>query len=156
MFLTSAHGRWRPLRAIRSDATGDVTPPELERTNAAIAWVHGRQGNYLQTPIVVGDLLFGCTDYGLVTCFEARTGQIHFSERLRGRPQGFTASPVAADGKLFFTGEQGDVFVIRAGSRFEVLACNRLNALCLATPALSAGRLFFRTRGHLVVIGVAP
>lgn len=156
LYLTSAHGRWRPMRAIRLDATGDITPPELETTNAAIAWVHGRQGNYLQTPIVVGDLLFGCTDYGLVTCFEARTGQIHFSERLIGRPQGFTASPVAADGKLFFTGEQGDVFVIRAGSRFEVLACNRLNDLCLATPAISAGRLFFRTRGHLVAIGPPP
>jgi len=156
VYLTSAHGRWRPMRAVRLDAAGDITPPEIELTNAAMVWVHPRQGNYLQTPIVVGDVLYGCTDYGLVTCFEARTGKIHYSERLKGRSQGFTASPVAADGKVYFTGELGDVFVLRASRDFEVLACNRLNELCLATPALSSGRLFFRTREHLVAIGASP
>jgi outer membrane protein assembly factor BamB len=156
VYLTSAHGRWRPMRAVRLGAMGDVTPPEVELTNAAVVWVHPRQGNYVQTPIVVGDLLYGCTDYGLVTCFEARTGRIHYSERLKGRSQGFTASPVAADGKLYFTGELGDVYVLRAGREFEVLACNRLNELCLATPAISEGHLYFRTREHLVAIGAQP
>jgi hypothetical protein len=57
---------------------------------------------------------------------------------------------------VYFTGELGDVFVLRASRDFEVLACNRLNELCLATPALSSGRLFFRTREHLVAIGASP
>ncbi len=152
-YLTSSHGHHRPMRAIRLDAIGDVTPQSIEATNAAIAWVHPRQGNYLQTPIVVGDLLYGCTDYGLVTCFDARTGRIHYSERLRGAPQGFTASPVAAGGHLYFTGEQGDVFVVPATSHFSVLATNRLGETCLATPAIAGGRLFFRTRHHLMAIG---
>jgi outer membrane protein assembly factor BamB len=154
VYLTSAHGNHRPMRAVRlGTAAGDITPPTIEMTNAAIAWVHPRQGNYLQTPLVVGDLLFGCTDYGLVTCFDARTGAIHFSERLKGRSQGFSASPVAADGKLYFTGELGDVFVLRVSRDFEVLACNRLQEPCLATPAVSAGVLLFRTTEHLVAIG---
>lgn len=154
-FLTSAHGNHRPMRAIRLglETAGDITPEAIGQTNTAIAWVHPRQGNYLQTPIVVGDLLYGCTDYGLVTCFDARTGHIHYSERLRAANQGFTASPVAADGKLYFTGELGDVFVLRAGTSFAVLATNRLDEICLATPAISEGCLFFRTRGPLVAVG---
>jgi hypothetical protein len=63
---------------------------------------------------------------------------------------------VASDGKVYFTGELGDVFVVRVGPHFELLACNQLDEICLATPALSAGRLFFRTREHLVVVGSAP
>ncbi len=156
VYLTGAHGRNRPLRAVRLEATGDITPTDLEQTNAAIAWVHPQRGNYLQTPLVLGDELYACTDYGLVTCLEARTGRIHYSERLRGSSQGFAASPVAADGKIYFTGEQGEVFVLRAGQRFEVLATNRLDEVCLATPAISSGCLFFRARGHMIAITGRP
>jgi outer membrane protein assembly factor BamB len=155
VYLTSAHGNHRPMRAVRLEATGDVTPPEIGQTNAAIAWVHPRQGNYMQTPLVLDGRLYGCTDYGLVTAFDARTGRILFSERLPGGGQGFTASPVAADGKLYFTGEQGDVFVLRAGDSFSILATNRLGETCMATPAIAAGTLFFRTRDHLVAVGSA-
>ncbi len=153
VYLTSAHGNSRPMRAVRLGATGDITPAEIGETNAAIAWVHPRQGNYMQTPIVVGDRLYGCTDYGLVTCFEAATGRIRFSERLPGGGQGFTASPVAAEGKLYFTGELGDVFVLRVGDTFSILATNRLGETCLASPAISEGHLFFRARAQLVAIG---
>jgi outer membrane protein assembly factor BamB len=153
VYLTSAHGRWQPMRAVRLDAAGDITPPEVGMTNTAVAWVHPRHGNYLQTPLVAGDLLYGCTDYGLVTCFDAASGLIHYRERLKGRSQGFTASPVAAAGRLYFTGELGDVFVLRVGREFEVLACLELNEHCLATPALADGRILFRTRAHLVAIG---
>jgi outer membrane protein assembly factor BamB len=153
IFLTSGHGRFRPMRAVRTDANGDITPPEVGATNQHVVWSHPRQGNYIQTPIVVGDLLWGCLDNGVVTCFTARTGQIHYSERLGGGGQGFTASPVASGGHLFFTGEQGDVFVLPATNTFSVLATNRLGDLCLATPAISEGVIFFRTRERLLAIG---
>ena len=156
VYLTSSHGNSRPMRAIRLEAAGDITPPEIGMTNAAIAWVHPHQGNYLQTPIVVGDLLYGCTDYGVVTCFDARSGKIHYSQRLSSGSQGFTASPVAADGKLYFTGELGDVFVLRVGDTFSVLSTNRMEETCMSTPAISEGCLFFRTRGHLVAVGKCP
>lgn len=154
VYLTSAHGKHRPMRAVRLGATGDITPPELAQTNAAIAWVHPREGSYMQTPIVVGELLYGCTDYGLITCFDARTGRLHFSERLKGANQGFTASPVAADGKLYFTGELGRVFVLGVGETYSVLSTNRMEETCMATPAISEGCLFFRTREHLIAVGV--
>jgi len=154
VYLTSAHGTFRPMRAIRLTANGDITPPEIGMNNAAIAWVHPRQGNYLQTPIVAGELLFGCTDYGLVTCFDAKTGAIHYGERLKSGGQGFTASPVAADAKIYFTSELGDVYVLRMHQKFHLLAINRMGETCMATPAISGGQLFFRTREHLVAVGV--
>jgi outer membrane protein assembly factor BamB len=150
--LTSAHGRTRPMRAVRLDAAGDITPTEIGATNQAIAWSYARQGDYLQTPIVVGQLLWGSLD-GIITCFDVQTGKIQYHERLGNGSQGFTASPVAANGKLYFTGELGDVFVLPATNQFSVLATNKLGGLCLSTPAISEGTLFFRTVDKLVAIG---
>ena len=155
VILTSGHGKFRPMRAVRLDATGDITPPDINTTNQAVVWCHPRKGNYLQTPIVVGDLLWGCSNDGIVTCFDVRTGKQHFEERIGGGGQGFTASPVAANGKLYFSGEQGDVFVLPASEKFSVLATNRLGGICLATPAISDGTLFFRTTEKLLAIGTA-
>jgi len=101
----------------------------------------------------VGDLLWGCSNDGIVTCFDVQTGKLHYEERIGGGGQGFTASPVAANGKLYFIGEQGDVFVLPASEKFSVLATNRLEGICLATPAISEGALFFRTTENLLAIG---
>ena len=155
-FLTSAHGNSRPMRAIRLDAQGDITPPEIGDTNAAIAWAYARQGNYMQTPIVVGSELYGCTDSGVLSCWDARSGKPNYSERLGNGDQGFTASPVASDSKIYLSSEVGNVFVVAAGSKFSILATNRLAETCMASPALSAGRIFFRTRDHLVAVGSRP
>ena len=156
VILTSGHGQYRPMRAVRLDARGDITPPNIASTNKSVIWCHPRQGNYLQTPIVVGDLLWGCSNDGIVSCFDVRSGKMHYNERIGGGGQGFTASPVAAKDKLYFTGEQGDVFVLPATSQFSILATNKLGDLCLSTPALSDGTIFFRTVEKLVAIGSKP
>jgi outer membrane protein assembly factor BamB len=152
VILTSAHGGARPMRAIRLDATGDITPPELGATNQAVVWCHPRKGSYLQTPIVVGPLLWSSMD-GILTCFETQTGAVQYSERIGGGAEGFTASPVAAKDKIYFTSEQGNVFVIPATNHFSVLATNTLGGLCLSTPAVSKGTIFFRTVGKVVAVG---
>jgi outer membrane protein assembly factor BamB len=154
-YFTSAHGKVRPMWAIRLTAKGDITPPEIGATNAAIAWSHARQGTYMQTPIVVGEHIYGCQDNGVVTCFDAKTGAIRYSERLGRGSEGFTASPVSDGQHLYFTSEIGNVFVVRAGGNFSVIATNTLGETCMATPALSNGTLFFRTREHLTAIGAA-
>jgi outer membrane protein assembly factor BamB len=150
--LTSGHGMYRPMRAVRLDATGDITPSEMGATNQSVVWCQMRKGNYLATPIAVGSLVWGDID-GVVTCFDARTGEIQYNERIGGGGQGFTASPVAAGGKLYFTGEQGDVFVLPAVKNFGVLATNKLGGICLSTPAISAGTLYFRTTEKIIAIG---
>lgn len=152
IYLTSAHGRIRPMRAIRPGAIGDITPPDPASTNAGIAWVHPRQGNYMQTPIAVGNRIYGCYDNGVVTCFDGVSGKIFYSERLKGPAQGYTASPVSDGRHLYFPGETGKVLVVPVGDQFSIVATNDLAETCMATPAIADGTLFFRTRGKLVAI----
>jgi outer membrane protein assembly factor BamB len=154
-YFTSAHGRFRPMMAIRLEASGDITPAQVGTTNQAIAWAHPRQGNYMQTPILVGDYLYGCFDNGIVTCFDAKTGAIQFSERLSATGQGFTASPVSDGRHIYFPSETGNVFVLAAKPKFTVVATNTLDETCMATPAISNGRLYFRAREHLVCVSSA-
>lgn len=152
IYFTSAHGRSRPMRAIRADATGDITPDNPEWKHPSIAWNHDRKGNYMQTPILVGDLLFGCADTGLVTCFDAKTGAIQFEQRLSPSSEGYTASPVSDGRHLYFTSELGNVFVVPVANKFSLIATNKLGETCLATPAIADGMLFFRTREKLIAV----
>ena len=151
IFITNAHGGAAPVYAVRTSATGDITLPKGETSNDHIAWSHMRIGNYMQTPLVYGDLLYCCRDSGIMACYDARTGKKHYRERLAGGV-GFSASPVAGDGKIYFTSEEGDVYVIQTGPKYELLAKNGMGEICMATPAISDGVLFFRTKGHVVAI----
>ena len=76
-----------------------------------------------------------------------------YKERLGSGGEGFTASLVASEGKLYFTSEQGRVFVVKPEPNFTLLATNHMDEVCMATPAISDGTLFFRTQGHLVAVG---
>jgi outer membrane protein assembly factor BamB len=153
IFITNAHGGLAPIYAIRTDATGDITLQGEERTNKHIAWSTPREGNYMQTPLVYGEHLYTSRDNRVMSVYEAATGTRLYQQRLADGKTGFTASPVAADGKVYFTSEDGDVYVVKAGAVFELLSQNRMGEVCMATPAISEGRLYFRTRGHLVAIG---
>ena len=151
--LTSGHGKYRPMRAVRLNATGDITPPEMGATNEFVVWCHPRKGNYLQTPISDGNLVWGCLDNGVMTCFDLKTGKLNYEERLSSGKQGFSASPVLAGSHLYFTGEQGEVFVLPATNKFSVTVTNQLGGISLSTPAISDGVLYFRTTEKVLAIG---
>jgi outer membrane protein assembly factor BamB len=90
----------------------------------------------------------------IVTAFEARTGETMWQGRLGvARREGFSASPVAFDGKVFFTNDDGETFVIRAGDTFELLHVNSIGERTLASPALVDGRWYVRTESNLIAIG---
>jgi outer membrane protein assembly factor BamB len=93
-----------------------------------------------------------CANSGILTCYEVATGKELYSERLGGAG-GYTASPVAADGRIYLTGEESGVRVVKAGPKFELIAVNPVGETCLATPAISDGMLFVRTEHHLVALG---
>jgi outer membrane protein assembly factor BamB len=154
IFLASAHGPQAPLFAVRPDARGEITLEDGQEQSEAIAWSKKRFGAYMQTPILYADLLYGCRDNGVLMCVEPKTGKEVYTHRLEGGV-GFTASPVAADGKLYFTSEDGQVHVVKAGPAFEELATNPLGEVSMATPAVSQGVLFFRTQAHVVAVGGA-
>jgi outer membrane protein assembly factor BamB len=153
VFLMSGHGPRRPVYAVRQNATGDVSLRDGASTNQFVAWSVLRGGSYMQTPLVWGECLYSCDVDGILSCFEARTGKQMYKERLGTGGEGFTASPVASEGKLYFTSEHGSVFVVKPGPDFTVLATNKMGEVCMATPAISSGAIFFRTEGHVVAVG---
>jgi outer membrane protein assembly factor BamB len=152
VFITNAHGPASPIYAVRLDAKGDISLSEGESANEHIAWSVDRGGAYMQTPVVHGNYLYNCRDNGVLSCYRAVTGERLYQERLGGGTSGFSASPVAADGKVYFTSEEGDVYVVASGPKFELLAVNSLDEIAMATPAVSEGVLYFRTRGHVIAV----
>jgi outer membrane protein assembly factor BamB len=156
IYITNAHGRMAPIYAIKTTATGDITPKDTESSNENILWMSRRDGGYMQTPLVVGDYLYVCRDNGVLSCFKAKTGEKVYQERLGTGRTGFTASGVAADGKLYYTSEEGEIFVVQAGPEFKLLATNSMGEVCMASPAISEGMLYWRTQDHLVGVGAPP
>jgi outer membrane protein assembly factor BamB len=155
LFLTSGYPPVQPIYAVRPGAKGDISLPKGKTSSDAVAWSKTSGGPYLPTPMSYGDYFYACGNSGVLTCYEAKTGKQVYRERLGGAG-GYTASPVAADGRLYFTSEEDGVRVVKAGPKFELLAENPLGEACLTTPAIADGMLFFRTQHHLVGIGRTP
>ena len=85
----------------------------------------------------MGDYLYSCNDRGLLICYNARTGEQVYQTRVGTKGATFSASPVAADGKLFLASEDGDVYVVKLGTQYELLAVNPMAEICMATPAIA-------------------
>ena len=107
----------------------------------------------MPTPVIYKGLLYVLHNNGLFDCYELATGKEIYRQRLRHGGSGFSASPVAADGKLYLPSEDGDIFVIKAGREFKQLARNSIGEFLMATPALSDGTLYVRAHHHLLAIG---
>jgi len=153
IFITSAHGDESPVHAIRATATGDISLKRDETSNAHIAWSVPRAGSYMATPLVYGDYLYVVRWNGVLGVYDTRTGAPTYQQRLGAGATAFTASPVASGGHIYFATEDGEVYVIKAGPTFELVATNRLDAAMLATPAISEGRLFIRTKDEILAFG---
>jgi len=153
IYITNAHGPLAPVYAIRDTASGDVTLANGATNNAGVAWSYPRDGGYMCTPLVYRGLVYIVKFNGVLSAYDARTGERRFQERLAGGTSAFTASPVASGGKVYLANEDGQVWVLKAGPMFEVLSTNDMGASVLATPAISEGRLLVRTQGELVALG---
>ena len=155
IFVTSGYRVIQPIYAIKPGATGDISLKDGATSNTYIAWSKTRGGPYMPTPIVYGDVLYTCSNQGVVTAYNADNGERLYQERLGGKGGAFTASPVASDGKLYFASEDGEVFVVKAGPKYELLATNPVGEVMMATPAISEGLVFVRGRSHLFAFGDA-
>jgi outer membrane protein assembly factor BamB len=157
IYITNGYRPIQPIFAVRAGtANGDISLKDGKETNDAIAWSKQRGGPYMATPVVYGDYLYICQNNGVLSAYNAVTGEKLYQERLGGEGGAFTASPVAADGKLYFASEDGDVFVVKAGAKYEFLSKNPMGEVMMATPAVSDGMLFIRTKDNLYAIGDAP
>jgi outer membrane protein assembly factor BamB len=151
IFITSAHGDDSPVYAIRATATGDISLERDETSNAHVAWSVPRAGSYMATPLLYGEYLYVVRWNGIMGVYEARTGTRVYQQRLGAGA--FTASPVGSGGYVYIPSEDGDVFVVKAGPSYELVATNQLDAPVLATPAISDGRLFIRTTNEVLAFG---
>lgn len=151
IYIHGSHGRWSPIFAIRPGAKGDITLDKDSSSNEFIQWSIKRGAAYMPTNLVYGDYLYNLRMNGNLTCFDAKTGTLIYKNQIPDA-MGITASGVASDGRLYYALEQGDVVVIEAGSKFELLARNPLNDILMASPAISENILFFRTNKRLVAV----
>ena len=152
IFVTNGSGGTiQPIYAIRPGGSGDITLADDEASNDYVVWSRHRGGSFLPTPILYGDLLYLCSDGGILAAYQADTGERVYRARVT-QGGGYTASPVAADGKLYFASEDGDVIVVKAGPQFERLAVNPMGELIMATPAISEGMILVRTQHHVVAV----
>ena len=155
IYVTSGYRSPRPFYAVRPSARGDLTPADGEES-PHLAWHQPNIGPYMPTPIVYNGLLHVVTNNGVISCYDAKTGERHYRTRLGGGGFAFTASPVAADGKIYFFSEEGDVFVLDASKSYNLLATNQVGEAVLATPAIYDGMLLVRTRQGLTALGEKP
>jgi len=140
----------RPIFAVRPGASGDITLPAGQTSSEFIAWSLPQAGPYNPSPILYGDYLYVLYDRGLFGGYNAHTGQeVYPARRIASGANAFTASPWANDGKIFCLSEDGDTFVIQAGPEFKLLGTNKLDEMCMATPATLRGSLIIRTISKL-------
>jgi outer membrane protein assembly factor BamB len=141
-------GRAGPTMAIRPGGSGDVT-------STHVAWSVSKGSPFVPSPMLVGEVLYLVNDMqSIVTAYEAKSGTLLFQGRLGSeRREGFSASPVAVNGQVFFTNDDGETFVLKAGRTFALSHVNQLGEPVLASPALVEGRWYFRTASSLLAIG---
>ena len=131
------------MLAVRPDGSGDVTTTH-------VAWRLRRGAPLTPSPLLVGDQIYVVTDRGIVTCVDAVSGDTHWQERIGGN---YSASPVFADGRIYFQSEEGKTTVVAPGTEFQSLATNQLEGSTLASMSVASGSFFLRSSTHLYRIG---
>ena len=142
IFICNGYRPNQPIYAVRPGATGDISLKDGKTSNEFIAWSYQRGGTYMPTPIVYGEYVYLCNNNGVLSCYNAKTGERIYQQRIGDKGGAYSASPVAADGKLYLASEDGDVFVVKAGPKYELMA----------TPAISDGMIFVRGRNSVFCI----
>ncbi len=159
LYVTSGYvaDALRPVYAIKPNASGDISLKDNETSNVAIAWCDRKAGPYNPSPLLYKDRLYVLYDKGFLACYDARTGRtVYGRQRLSRTANAFTASPWAADDKVFCLSEDGETFVVQAGPEFKLLGSNHLDEMALASPAVAGGNILIRTFTRLHCIGQRP
>jgi len=151
--VASGRAPERPIFVIRSDARGDLTLPDRETSGNGVVWSRTGRGPYMPTPLIYDDVLYVLANNGVFDAYDLATGKEIYRQRLPHLGSGFSASPVAADGKIYLSSEDGEMLVVAAGREFRHVATNSMGELLMATPALSDGVMYVRSARSLFAIG---
>jgi outer membrane protein assembly factor BamB len=118
-----------------------------------VTWKYAKGTAYVPSPILYGDYLYLTSDRGVLTCLDAKTGEVKYEGGRVPIPATFTASPIAFGGKILLTSEDGDTFVVKAGPKHEILGTNSVGEPVYASPAVADGNIFIRGERNLYCIG---
>jgi outer membrane protein assembly factor BamB len=133
--------------ALKAGGSGDVTG------TSQLAWSYNKGTAYVPSPILYGDYVYLMTDRGLLTCLDAKTGKMEYEGARVPKPTTFMASPVAYEGKILLTSEDGETFILKAGPKHEVLRSNSVGEPVYASPAIANGNLSFAARNICLRLG---
>lgn len=139
----------RPMFAVRPGATGDISLAEGSESNEFVAWHNPRASAYTSSPLFYGGRIYVVNDNGILTVFDARTGERLYRARVGGGGFTFSSSPWAYAGHLFFLSEDGETFVAKEGAVYEEVGRNPLEEMTLASPAIASHSLYIRTQSKL-------
>ena len=143
----------KPIFVLRAGAEGDITLPEGKTSSEHVVWSRTGRGSYMPSPLIYDGLLYVLQNNGILDCYDLETGEEIYRNRIPHQGSGFSGSPVASDGIIYLPSEDGDIFAIKAGREFKVLAQNPLGELLMSTPALSDGLMIVRAHRHVYAIG---
>jgi outer membrane protein assembly factor BamB len=153
LVVVSGRGPERPIFVVRPGSHGDLTLKDGKTSSDAIAWSRTGRGSYMPTPLIYRDILYVLANNGTLDAYNLKTGDEVYRQRLPLVGSGFSASPVASDGKLYLSNEDGEILVVSAGQKFSHIATNSMGELIMATPALSEGVMYVRSSASLFAIG---
>lgn len=154
--IASGRAPERPIFVVKAGARGDLTLPAGQSASDAVVWSRTGRGSYMPTPLVYDGILYVLANNGLLDAYDVKTGEEIYRQRLPLVGSGFSASPVAADGKLYLPNEDGDILIIAAGRQYAHLGTNSMGELLMATPALSEGVMYVRSAQSLFAVGRKP
>jgi outer membrane protein assembly factor BamB/protein tyrosine phosphatase (PTP) superfamily phosphohydrolase (DUF442 family) len=153
LVVASGRGPERPIFVVKAGARGDLTLPEGKTSSESVMWSKTGRGSYMPTPLIYNGILYVLANNGTFDAYNLKTGEEIYRQRLPVIGSGFSASPVASDGKIYLSNEDGEIIVIAAGEKFNHIATNSMGELLMATPALSDGVMYVRSAGTLFAIG---
>ena len=153
-YILVASGRRdeKPIFVLRPGARGDITLGEGEDSNASVVWHKRGRGPYMPTPLIYDGRAYVLGNDGIFDCYDLASGEELYRQRIPHVGSGFSASPVAADGKIILSSEDGDMFVVTAGE-FSLVATNPMGEPLMATPAIVDGTMYVRGQHHLFAVG---
>jgi outer membrane protein assembly factor BamB len=154
IIVSSGRRPERPIFAVRAGARGDLTLGADDTSSSAVAWSKTARGPYMPTPLAYGGILYVLNNDGIFDAYELETGKEVYRQRLEPVGSGFSSSPVASDGRLYLSNEDGEMLVVAAGREFRLIAANRMGDTLMATPALSNGVMYVRSSSTLFAVGV--
>jgi len=153
LVIASGRAPERPIFVVRAGARGDLTLPDGQSASQSIAWSRMGRGSYMPTPLIYKGLLYVLANNGVLDAYDVRTGKEIYRQRLSVIGSGYSASPVAADDKIYLSNEDGEMLVVAAGPTFAQIATNSIGELLMATPALSEGVMYVRSSASVFAIG---